>query len=76
MRIDVEINEGEWRQTDAERQDNGDDMTRNFTWLRLPEDVRVGLVKLLGGCSLDDLMARGIPRETALRVMDLYVTLM
>lgn len=56
------------------------DMYRQFVpedddeviWLRLPDDVRRALLQLIGGLSLDDLTARKIPQEAALKVMDLY----
>lgn len=76
MKIEIEVNEEIWRQFDAERQDNGDDLSRNWTWLRLPEDVRRGLCRLMGTMSLDDMMARGLNREEALRVGDMYQALM
>lgn len=76
MKIEIEVNEGTWRQADAEAKDNGDDLSRNFTWLRLPEDVRRGLCKLMGTMSLDELERRGLSREVALKVGDLYTVLM
>lgn len=76
MKIEIEVNEGAWRQADAERKDSGDDLSRNFIWLRLPDDVRVGLWKLMGTLSLDELMSRGLDRETALKTMDLYQAMM
>jgi hypothetical protein len=76
MRIEIEVNEDTWRQADAERQDNGDDLSRNFVWLRLPEDVRRGLCKLMGTMSMDELGRRGLSREVALKVGDLYTELM
>lgn len=76
MKIEIEVNELLWRQADAEAKDNGDDLTRNFIWLRLPEDVRRGLCKLMGTMSVDEMMRRGLSRETALRVGDLYTALM
>jgi hypothetical protein len=76
VKIEIEINEEIWRQWDAERQDNGDDLLRNWCWLRLPEDVRRGLCKLMGTMSLDDMMARGLKRDEALKVGDIYHALM
>jgi hypothetical protein len=74
-RIEVEVCEDVWRQAYAEREDNGDDLSRNFTWLRLPEDARRALLKLMGTMSLNDLMARGLTREEALTAGDLYFAL-
>ncbi len=76
MRIEIEVAEDTWRQPDAERKDNGDDLARTFTWLRLPEDVRRGLCQLMGTLSVNELQRRGLSREAALRVSDLYQTLM
>lgn len=76
MKIEFEVSEDTWRQAGAERQDNGDDLSRNHTWLRLPEDARIALCKLMGKMSLDDLMARGLTREEALKASDLYYALM
>jgi len=76
MKINIEVSEDTWRQADAERQDNGDDLTRNHCWLRLPEDVRVGLCKLMGTMSLDEMIRRGLTREEALKVGDIYQVLM
>lgn len=76
MRIEIEVNEDTWRQAEAEAQDNGDDLSRNFTWLRLPEDVRRGLCQLMGTMSLDELERRGLSRDVARKVGDLYTVLM
>lgn len=76
MKIEIEISEDIWRQADAERQDNGDDLSRNYTWLRLPEDVRRGLCILMGTMSLDELERRGLSRDVALKVGNLYHALM
>lgn len=76
MKIEIEVSEDVWRQADAESKDNGDDLSRNFTWLRLPEDVRRGLCKLMGTMSLDELKRRGLDHATALKVSDLYQALM
>lgn len=75
MRIEIEVDESSIRQADAERKDNGDDLSRDHVWLRLPDDVRVGLMKVLGRQSLDDVKACGLSQETALKVMDLYLLL-
>ena len=76
MRIEIEVDEDGFRQPDVERKDNGDDLTRSFTWLRLPDDVRRGLIRLLGRTSLNDLLALGIPKEEALKVLDIHTALM
>ncbi|MFN7434615.1 MAG: hypothetical protein ACK5YV_05065 [Betaproteobacteria bacterium] len=76
MKIAIEVCEETWRQADAERKDNGDDLSRNYTWLRLPEDARMALCKLMGKMSLNDLMARGLTRDEALKASDLYYALM
>lgn len=76
MKIEIEVCEETWRRAYAERQDKGDDLSRNYTWRRLPEDARMALCKLMGKMSLDDLMARGLTREEALKASDLYYALM
>ena len=76
MKIEIEVNEDTWRQADAEAKDNGDDLNRNFAWLRLPEDVRRGLCILMGTMSLDELKRRGLSHDVALKVGDLYHVLM
>lgn len=76
MKIEIEVNEELWRQLDAEMKDNGDDLSRSWCWLRLPEDVRRGLCKLMGSLSLDELMRRGLTQDEAKRVSDMYQALM
>lgn len=76
MKIEIEVCEDTWRQADAEAKDNGDDLSRNYTWLRLPEDVSRGLCKLMGTMSMDELTRRGLTHDEALRVGDLYTVLM
>ena len=43
MRIEFEVVEDHMRQYHADNADNGDDLSRQFTWLRLPDDVRRGM---------------------------------
>ena len=76
MKIEFEIIEGLARQSNADTADNGDDLSRQFAWLRLTEDERQGLLQVLGRMSLDDIVAKGVSREAALKVMDLYFALM
>lgn len=76
MRIEFEVVEDHMRQYHADNADNGDDLSRQFTWLRLPDDVRRGMLQVLGRMSLDDIVAKGVPRETAIKVMDIYFALM
>jgi hypothetical protein len=55
------------------------DMYRQFVdgdddaviWLRLPDAERVTLLRLLHGMSLNDLVARGLSREEALKLTNL-----
>lgn len=76
MKITIEVREDQLRQTDADQKDNGDDLSREFAWLRIPSEERRGLLQVLGKMSLDDITSRGVPRETALKVMDIYFALM
>lgn len=76
MKIEIEVSEDTWRQADAEAKDNGDDLSRTYTWLRLPEDVRRGLCILMGTMSMDELTRRGLSAEVARKVGDLYHALM
>lgn len=75
MKIEIEVCEDTWRQADAEAKDNGDDLSRNFTWLRLPDDVTRGLCKLMGTMSCEELERRGLSPEVALKVAGLYQVL-
>jgi hypothetical protein len=74
--IEIEVNEETWRQADAEVKDNGDDLTRNYAWLRLPEDVRCGLCILLGTMSMDELIGRGLSPDVAEKVLCIHVALL
>jgi hypothetical protein len=66
----MEIRKDMYRQFVTEDPDDGE-----VIWLRLPDDVRRALLKLLGGMSLDALEDRGIPREAALKLSDLRQSL-
>lgn len=70
--ITVEILEEAFRQPSAEHEDYKIDSSRDFTWLRVPDEVRLGLLNLLGGLSEMQLQERGLSVEEARAMSVLY----